>query len=201
MKFVSKLACLPVSLALVAGATLMPERASAQQAMLGEVRMFGFNFCPRGWAALDGQILPINQNQSLYSILGTAFGGDGRTSFGLPDLRGRLVAAPSSSTRVGLRGGTETTTMTAAQLPSHTHTVFATNLDGDKGGPRDKILGASRINGVGEETIYSDTPTPNKFMDSRMIASSGAGAPIQIGDPRLAVTHCIATTGIFPSRN
>ncbi|APX14320.1 hypothetical protein BWR18_20900 (plasmid) [Tateyamaria omphalii] len=168
--------------------------------MLAEIRMFGFNFCPRGWAALDGQILPINQNQSLYSLLGTNFGGDGRTSFGLPDLRGRLVAGTNSSS-VGQRGGAETTVMTAAQLPSHSHAVNATNLDGDKGGPRDKILGASRINGVGEETIYSDTLTPNKFMDSRMIANSGAGAQIQINDPRLAVTHCIAITGIFPSRN
>ena len=92
---------------------------------LAEIRMVGFNFAPRGWALCDGQILPINQNQSLYSLLGTTYGGDGRTTFALPDLRGRVPVHKGEGISLGQKGGTETVTLTAGQTPAHTHAAVA----------------------------------------------------------------------------
>ena len=110
---------------------------------LAEIKMFGFNFAPRGWATCDGQILPINQNQSLYSLLGTVYGGDGRTSFGLPDLRSRVplhVDAPSH--RQGSKGGTETHSLVAVETPVHSHSLNATSNDGDNPIPTNNLLGS-----------------------------------------------------------
>ena len=89
--------------------------------MLGEIQYVGFNFCPRGWAQASGQILPINQNQALFSLLGTAYGGDGRTSFGLPDYRGRTPIGISNNNNLGQKNGSESITLTTENLPAHTH--------------------------------------------------------------------------------
>ena len=108
------------------------EPPNMSEPFLAEVKMFGFNFAPRGWALCDGQILPINQNQSLYSLLGTTYGGDGRTSFALPDLRGRSPVHVGSSgigggpvRTLGQRSGTETVALTVAQIPNHQHRLQA----------------------------------------------------------------------------
>ena len=130
--------------------------ASAQEPFLGEIRTFGFNFCPRGWAAAEGQILPISQNQALYSLLGTYYGGDGRTTFGLPDLRGTLMVGPGQSPEGAV----------SYQLAERG------SIDERSGGPQ----GQGGRQGGNQNQITESNPT-------------------------LALTQCIAVTGIYPPRN
>src|SRR5210317_2084181 len=104
---------------------------------LAEVRIVGFNFAPRGWAYCDGQILPINQNQSLYSLLGTTYGGDGRTTFALPDLRGRTPIHRGDGHSLAQKSGAETVTLTAAEIAAHSHTVKASSTPADTAVPTD----------------------------------------------------------------
>ena len=107
---------------------------------LAEVRIVGFNFAPRGWAFCDGQILPINQNQSLYSLLGTTYGGDGRTSFALPDMRGRTPMHVGNGHREGQKSGEETHTLSEAEMPSHDHVAMATTNNGNSNASTGKVL-------------------------------------------------------------
>ncbi len=196
------------ALALVLSATsaVLPERAEAgAEPMLGEMMIVGFTFCPRGWIAAEGQLLPINQNQALFSLYGTTYGGDGRTTFGLPDLRGRVIIGEGTgpglaNARLGAKAGSQTATLTESTMPSHSHAVNANNLDGDKPGPGGKLLAAAPTGGAGNETIYS-TAAPNRVMSSSMIANIGASQPFDITDPKLGLIHCIATQGVFPSRS
>ncbi|APX14321.1 phage tail protein (plasmid) [Tateyamaria omphalii] len=163
------------------------------------------SFCPRGWAAAEGQLLAVSQNDALFSLLGTIYGGDGRTTFGLPDLRGRVPTHPGSGpglspVRLGQRDGQEQVALTASQNAPHSHSVQATNLDGDKGGPKDKLLAAAPNRGVGQETIYSDQD-PNVTMNSQMIGNTGGSQPFSILDPSQTIRYCIALVGIYPSRS
>ncbi len=193
------------ALTLTAGLTAAPTQSEAGvDPYLGDIMIVGFNFCPRNWARADGQILPIQQYQSLYSLLGTTYGGDGRTTFALPDLRGRVTVGVGTGSGLtprseGQKFGSETKVMTASQMPSHSHTVNANNQDGDKAGPGGKLLAAAPTGGTGNETIYSQAQ-PNVTMEADMIANSGGSAPIATMDPFLSLTHCIALQGIFPSR-
>ena len=162
---------------------------------LAEVKIVGFNFAPRGFAQCDGQILPINQNQSLYSLLGTSFGGDGRTSFALPDLRGRVPVHANGGP--GGRGGSETTTMTAANLPEHDHFLDGTSEEADEAtGPAGAVFAAPQ--GRRSVVPYSDG-------DGRTLMgpSSATGNSQQMNNmqPYMAVNFCIALQGLFPSRN
>ena len=171
---------------------------------IAEIIMFGGNFAPRGWAFCNGQILPISQNQSLFSLLGTTFGGDGRTSFALPDMRGRVSIHPGSGPglstyRVGQKGGTETNTPTIATLAPHNHQVQATNQLGNKGGPGTDFLARLGTTTDGPK-MYHDGP-PNKIMDPAMITDTGGGQPVNNIQPYLAVNYIIALVGLFPSRN
>lgn len=194
------------ALALSMGLTLAPERAEAGiDPYLGDIMIVGFNFCPRDWAAADGQILQIATNQALYSLLGTTFGGDGRTTFALPDLRGRVVVGQGSGPGLtprtpGQKGGSESNTMTVDTMAAHSHAVNANNLDGDKPGPGGKLLAAAPTGGSGNETIYS-LASPNKTMNATMLGATGGGAAIGTQDPYLTVYHCIATQGQFPPRS
>jgi len=172
---------------------------------IGQIYLTGFNFAIRGFALAEGQLLPIAQNTALFSLLGTIYGGDGRTSFALPDLRGRCAlgqgTGPGLSTkRLGERGGSETNTMTVSQMPSHHHAVRATNSDGDKPGPGGKLLAAAPPGGAGTETIYSLDP-PSKTMADSMISHTGNGLPQNNMQPFLVLNYQIALTGLFPSRN
>lgn len=195
-----------LALTLTAASFSAPDRAEADaNPLLGEIMIVGFNFCPRGWVAAQGQLLAISDYQALFSLYGTNYGGDGRVTFGLPDLRGRVAigegSGPGLSTaRLGTKTGAETTTMTVATMPSHNHTVNANNSDGDKPGPGGKLLAAAPTGGTGNETIYS-TVTPDRQMASTMIADSGSGQAFYVTDPKLGLYHCIATSGAFPSRN
>lgn len=169
---------------------------------LAEIKMFGFNFPPRGWATCDGQILPINQNQSLYSLLGTTYGGDGRTTFALPDLRGRVpihVGQRASGTpnhTLGSKDGEETYTLTAAETPAHTHPLNPTSSDGDTPIPAASHLAAFN-------NSYSDASVPAGDLVNltpQTVTNTG-GSGHENMQPSLVIEFCIALQGLFPSRN
>lgn len=165
---------------------------------LAEVRMFGFNFAPRGWAFLDGQILPINQNQSLYSLLGTTYGGDGRTSFALPDLRGRTPMHTSDTHELAQKGGTETVTLTAAETPSHSHTVKASLDSGDSISPGGNVLAS----GANSDLAYHHPEAASATaLRSGTVTNTGGGQAHNNMQPYTTVSFCIALQGLFPSRN
>lgn len=171
---------------------------------LAEVRMVGFNFAPRGWAFCDGQILPINQNQSLYSLLGTTYGGDGRTSFALPDLRGRVPIHVGRSNggedhREGQKGGEETHTLAVNEMPQHDHGVQAVNETADSANPSGGFP-ARPVSAVG--TVYADTSFQgNDNLGGGAVTNVGGGQAHDNMQPYLAVNFCIALRGLFPSRN
>ena len=166
---------------------------------LAEIKMVGFNFAPRGFALCDGQTLPINQNQSLFSLLGTTYGGDGRTTFRLPDLRGRapihVGTGPNLSTRdLGDRGGAETQGITEAQMPEHSHVVQATSDPPTLDDPAGNVLAGPSL------SIYA-APSVAVDMEPLTIADAGLG----LGHPNLqpfqVLNFVIALQGLFPSRN
>lgn len=165
---------------------------------LAEVRIVGFNFAPRGWAFCDGQILPINQNQSLYSLLGTTYGGDGRTSFALPDLRGRTPIHVGRSNggedhKLGQKSGEETHTLSTAEMPQHSHGAEAANVDAETQVPEGAVL-ARALN------LYAD-PATQVQLEAGTVANAGGGQAHENMQPYLALNFCIALQGLFPSRN
>ncbi|MDH3403859.1 MAG: tail fiber protein [Acidobacteriota bacterium] len=161
---------------------------------LAEIRMVGFNFAPRGWAFCDGQILPINQNQSLYSLLGTTYGGDGRTSFALPDLRGRTPIHVGDGHSLGQKTGEETHTLSAAEIPSHQHVAQASTADATAGTPSGNVLARST------SPLYAG-PTGLTALNALSVSSAGGGQAHDNMMPYLALSFCIALQGLFPSRN
>lgn len=177
---------------------------------LGEIRAFGFNFTPRGWASCNGQLLTIASNTALFSLLGTMYGGDGRTTFALPDLRGRAAMhygnGPGlSDRRLGEKSGIETITLDEANLPAHTHEVTAVaKCVGGAGNSNDAVnnVWADDL-GAASATYSSSTPTSdmNASAVEATCAPTGSGLSISNMQPYLVVNYCIATQGIFPSRN
>ena len=161
---------------------------------LAEIRMVGFNFPPRGWAFCDGQILPINQNQSLYSLMGTTYGGDGRTTFALPDLRGRTPIHADGSHRPGQKSGAETHTLGTAEMPEHTHQALASTNQVTTNDPTNNALGENA------GTPYRDGGTA-VTMGANALTQVGGGEAHDNMQPFLAVAFCIALQGLFPSRN
>lgn len=165
---------------------------------LGEIKIVGFNFAPRGWAFCDGQLLPINQNQSLYSLLGTTYGGDGRTDFALPDLRSRTPIHRSDSHRLGQKGGAETVTLTAAEMPAHTHAAKASSTDADNSTPVDDVLAAV----VAPDLAYRDPEAATQTaLRSGTVTNAGGGQSHDNMQPYQTLSFCIALQGLFPSRN
>ena len=163
---------------------------------LAEVKMMGFNFAPRGWAFCDGQILPINQNQSLYSLLGTTYGGDGRTSFALPDMRGRTPIHVSNSHRLGQKSGEETHTLTGAEMPAHTHGARG-STDAASAGDA-----AGNATATAESNIYGTFQAANAVaMGSMKIGNAGGSQAHNNMQPYQTVNFCIALRGLFPSRH
>lgn len=170
---------------------------------LAEVRIVGFNFAPRGWAFCDGQILPINQNQSLYSLLGTTYGGDGRTSFALPDLRGRcpihVGASNGQHHAEGQKSGEETHTLSANEMPRHDHILEAFSDSANTADPQNaRFARASSALGL----PYSGTETNlNLALASESVTNVGGSQAHDNMMPYLALNFCIALQGLFPSRN
>ena len=162
---------------------------------IGEIRPFGFNFAPRGWAFCDGQLLPISQNTALFSILGTTYDGDGRTSFGLPDLRGRVPIHDGNDIRLGQKAGQEHVTLTSAGMASHHHSVNASS-DAAAGNTLSGGVLAQSVDG----TIYAGAANL-AAMNSSDIKSTGGGGAHENMQPYLTISYCIALQGLFPSRN
>ncbi|WP_103223677.1 phage tail protein [Roseibium marinum] len=165
---------------------------------LAEVRMIGFNFPPRGWAFTDGQILPINQNQSLYSLLGTTYGGDGRTSFALPDLRSRTPIHKGNGYTLGQKGGAETVTLNAAEIAAHTHTVKAVSVAGDNRSPDGTLFGSE----IEPDYGYRDPEAASMTaLRPGTVTNAGGGQAHNNMQPYETLNFCIALQGLFPSRN
>ncbi|MCI4668307.1 MAG: tail fiber protein [Bacteroidia bacterium] len=174
---------------------------------IGQITMFGGNFAPRGWALCDGQLLSISSNTALFSILGTTYGGDGRTTFALPDLRGRLAMHPGngpglSDRRLGERGGTEFNILNAAQLPSHSHSASGTIRVFAGGGDQDTPTGHNFANSESDSfTTNSNNQTMAANNVSVTVGNTGANQSVNNVQPFLCVNYIIALQGVFPSRS
>lgn len=162
------------------------------QPFLAEIRIFSFGFAPKGWAMCNGQILPINQNQALFSLLGTTYGGDGRVNFALPNLQGRMPVYVGQGITLGQLGGETAHTLSIPEMPAHTHLPVGSSTPANLGDPTGSLWGTG--NGA-----YSSTP--NTSMNSASILPIGGSQPHENMSPYLTVTICIALQGIFPSRN
>ncbi len=175
---------------------------------IGEIKMFGGNFAPRNWAFCDGQLLSINNNQALFSILGTTYGGDGRTTFGLPDLRGRVAMhagqGPGLSNHpLGQKAGAETVTLTENQIPSHTHVATTTvNADSNAGASTTPVGNVWALH-TEDITAYGSTQNATMAADAVAVsnANSGGGQDHTNLQPYQVVNYIICIEGVFPSRN
>lgn len=166
---------------------------------LSEIRMMSFGFAPKGWALCNGQLLPINQNQALFSLLGTTYGGDGRVNFGLPDLRGRAAMHMGAGHTLGERAGEAAHTLTISELPSHTHQLNVTNNTATQPNPGGNFL-ATTGSSVG--AVYSKNPVAfDAVLQPGSISNTGGSQPHQNMQPFLAINFSIALQGIFPSQN
>jgi microcystin-dependent protein len=165
---------------------------------MGEIKVTAFNFAPKGWALCNGQLMPINQNQALFSLLGTTFGGNGQTTFGLPELRGRVPIHRGSNT-LGTAGGEETHTLTKSEMPEHNHVVVADNTTApDTGG---NVPGTNkRLAGSAAAQLYHPFASP-VAMNAGSIGNAGGSQPHENRMPTLVLSFCIALQGVFPSRN
>jgi len=161
---------------------------------LSEIRIFSFGFPPRGWAQCDGQLLPINQNQALFSLLGTTYGGDGRVNFALPDLRARTSMHVGPSHLLGEKVGEASHTLSLGELPAHTHPVNASSAAGNDPNPAGHLL-ASPLN------MSYRAADSGAALAAAAIAQVGGGQAHPNMQPFLALNFCIALQGIFPSRN
>jgi len=156
---------------------------------LGELRLMSFDFAPKGWAACDGSTLPINQNQALYALLGTMYGGNGQTTFQLPDLRGRTPVHVGDGLLQGQRVGEEFHTVTLNELPEHVHMLRVSTADADQSVP--SVL-------AGSANLYREA-TGLTSLHPATVAPIGGGQPHENRQPYLALNWCIALQGIFPS--
>jgi microcystin-dependent protein len=176
---------------------------------IGQVVIFAGNFAPRGWALCEGQLLAISSNSALFSILGTTYGGDGRTSFGLPDLRGRVAVSPGTgpglrSWRLGERQGAGTTTLNVTNLPQHTHAASVNHggEDGLTATAGGNLFASDARGGVTPPTIYTNSAKAGSLSPSAItVGHTGGGLAFNNIQPTLAVNYIIATTGVYPSRN
>lgn len=168
---------------------------------VGEIRMFAGTFAPRAWAFCDGQLQPVSQNDALFSLLGTIYGGDGRTTFGLPDLRGRLPIHEGdgpglSSRRLGAKGGLEKVTVTVKESPSHTHQVTASTSRASSKSPAGNVLANAKMK------LYASPGTQElQPMNSNAMANTGGSQSHDNMMPYLCVNFIIALYGIYPSRH
>ncbi|MFC3551315.1 phage tail protein [Lysobacter cavernae] len=177
------------------------------EVFIGQVMMAGFNFAPKFFAQCNGQWLPINQNQALFSLLGTTYGGNGQTAFALPDLRGRTPVGFASSIgpgtapkQLGEVGGTETVTLLANNLPAHTHGVNASTGNGDSRIPSNRVH-ATSIDASAPKALYGPASGAQVAMAAQTIGMTGGTQPHANMQPYSVINFCIALSGIFPPRS
>lgn len=168
---------------------------------VGEIRIFAFNFAPRGWALCNGQLLAISSNTALFSLLGTYYGGDGKSTFALPNLQSRIPIHQGqgqglSPYNLGQNGGTENVTLSTQQMPQHNHTV---NAVGSPGGAN--RVGGNLLANSTSGNVYNAPPSDGTTLAAAAIGNSGGGQPHSNVQPYLCVNLCIATQGIYPPRN
>lgn len=163
---------------------------------LSEIRLMSFVFAPQGWALCDGQLLPINQNQALFSLLGTTFGGDGRVNFALPDLRGRTPIHVGSGHTLGERGGEQAHTLSIAELPTHTHVVNASSNAATTNTPANTLVPAQSTGAA----LYASASNVVAMAPGSISNVGGSQAHLNM-QPFLTLSFCIALQGIFPSPN
>jgi microcystin-dependent protein len=217
-----------IALVVVASSFAVTPAARAQaEPFIGQVMWVGFTFCPQGWAAADGALLPINQNQALFALFGTFYGGDGRTTFALPDLRGRAavhVGTGPGLTQVfeGQQGGAEQQTLTFAQMPAHSHTATTTvsgmqvtstlrasSASNNASSPAGAALGVSKkqtaqyVSGPPDTNMAAgsvESTVTDGTATTTVNATNSGTSPVPVRDPYLGLRACIALQGIFPSR-
>lgn len=160
---------------------------------LGEIKIISWNFPPKGWAFCSGQFLPINQNQALFSLLGTMYGGNGQTTFALPDLRGRVPIHVGSGFTQGERAGQEFHTVTISEMPAHNHFVNAVNAVATTSNPDSNFLATNA------SALYNTTP--NTTLSAAAITNAGGSQPHENRQPFTVLNFIVALQGIFPSRN
>ena len=162
---------------------------------MAEIDIFSFNFPPKGWAMCNGQFLPINQNQALFSLLGTTYGGNGQTTFALPNMRGRVPIHEGSGHTLGEAAGSDAVTVNIQQLPQHIHQAMASTAESTTDTPASNlVLGISAIDLYRQATALT-------AMEPAIISSVGGSQPHENRQPFLALNFCIALVGIFPSQN
>jgi len=169
---------------------------------IGEIRLFAGNFAPRGWALCNGQLMSITQNTALYSILGTQYGGDGRTTFALPDFRGRVPVHQGAGLgltprQIGQSGGSATVTLWEGQIPAHSHVPNSV----DTGTATDPTGAIWSNAGSGRTSVGAYSGTPNVAMNPQAIATQGSSLPHNNAQPYVALNFIIATQGLFPGRD
>ncbi len=160
---------------------------------LSEIRLMSFNFPPKGWALCNGQLMPINQNQALFSLLLTPYGGDGRVNFALPNLQGRTPMHMGNGHILGERGGEQSHTLITAELPQHNHVAMASPTDGDQ------VIATN--NYLGPVNQLYGSPSNTTALISSEISTAGGGQPHENMQPYLTINFSIALQGIFPSQN
>lgn len=165
---------------------------------VGEIRMFAGNFAPAGWMFCDGSLLPISQNETLFNLIGTTYGGDGQSTFALPDLRGRVpvhmgTGAGLSTRVIGEMGGVETVTLTTQQIPSHSHVPRAVSGNGNQTTPQNGVW-------AGAATSRYSSNTPNLAMNTSLVGASGNSQPHDNLMPYVTISFIISLFGIFPSQ-
>jgi microcystin-dependent protein len=160
---------------------------------MGELRLMSFNFAPKGWAMCNGQFLPINQNQGLFALLGTTFGGNGQTTFALPDYRGHTPIHVGNGHTLGEKGGEQAHTLTIGELPAHLHAVNASTNAGSTNAPSGNMLGNSAPN-----TLYGPVQNLNAMTPATVANVGGSQAHLNM-QPFLTISFCIALQGIFPT--
>ena len=164
------------------------------QPFVGEIRMVGFSFAPVGWALCDGSLMAISGNDVLFALIGTTYGGDGQTTFALPDLRGRMPLQAGAGFVLGQAAGSESVTLTTSQIPAHTHLVAAQNAVGNQATPANNVWANSTLNQFTAPPAATD-------MKAQNVQSAGAGQPHENMMPYLVINFVIALVGISPTQN
>jgi microcystin-dependent protein len=170
----------------------------SMEPFLGQILLVAFNFAPKGWALCNGQILPINQNQALFSLLGTYYGGDGRTNFALPNLQARVPVHQGNGYVIGQVGGAANVALTVNNLPAHTHAANCSSLAGSSSNPAGHFWAETSKGGSVSSSYAANA---NAQMAATAIGATGAGAAVSVMQPYLTLNFIIALQGIFPSQN